>query len=274
MIEATAFPVAPPGSVVVSLRDVTGVHTVERLRRDFVANASHELKTPVASIRALSETLREVARHDPEAMPHLLFRLEQEATRLAALVNDLLSLSRLEAGPMPRSLVIFNHVVEAEMQRLRKRAEAAGLRWVLKNSAGDVLVSGSQADLSLLVSNLLDNAIQYTPKEGEVLVALEAADGEAELIVQDNGVGIPAQDIGRVFERFYRVDTARSRQTGGTGLGLSIVRNVVEAHGGTVELASQLGVGSTFTVRLPLPVSAERRWSAVRRENGSPDLAP
>jgi signal transduction histidine kinase len=252
VVEATGFAAQPPGSVVVVLRDVTEVRRVERLGRDFVTNASHELKTPVASILALSETLRTAVRDDQPTTARLLNRLEQEASRLAALVRDLLEVSRLEGRPLPRALVRLNQVVEAETQRMRQPAENEGLRLVMTADRGDQIVAGSESDLALLVHNLLDNAIRYTPPGGVVSVSLRAFDGVVQLTVEDTGVGIPALDLDRVFERFYRVDAARSRQTGGTGLGLSIVRGIADALGGTVGVDSQLGVGSTFTVRLPL----------------------
>jgi signal transduction histidine kinase len=252
VVEASAYPAQPPGSVVVVLRDVTEVRNAERLGRDFVTNASHELKTPVASILALSETLRTAVREDPPTTARLLSRLEQEAARLAALVRDLLEVSRLEGRPMSRTLVHLDHVVEGEVLRIRPQAESEGLRLLLTADADDPIIAGSDADLALLVHNLLDNAIRYTPSGGAVSVSLRAADGIAELTVEDTGVGIPEMDLDRVFERFYRVDAARSRQTGGTGLGLSIVRGIAEALGGTVGVESQFGVGSRFTVRLPL----------------------
>ena len=252
VVEASAFAAQPAGSVVIALRDVTEVRNAERLGRDFVTNASHELKTPVASILALSETLRTAVREDQPATARLLSRLEQEAARLAALVRDLLEVSRLEGRPLPRALVHLEHIVEVEMERLRPQAEGEGLRLLLTAEAGDPVIAGSEADLALLVHNLLDNALRYTPPGGTVSVSLRAIESVAELSVKDTGVGIPELDLDRVFERFYRVDAARSRQTGGTGLGLSIVRGIAEALGGSVGVESQLGVGSTFTVRLPL----------------------
>jgi two-component system sensor histidine kinase SenX3 len=251
VVEAAAFAAQPPGSVAVVLRDITEVRNVERLGRDFVTNASHELKTPVASILALSETLRTAVRDDQPTAARLLSRLEQEAARLAALVRDLLEVSRLEGRPQPTALVRLNQVVEAETQRVRPPAESEGLQLLWAAGEVDPVVAGSEADLALLVHNLLDNAIRYTPPGGVVSVSLGAVGGFAELTVADTGVGIPAVDLDRVFERFYRVDAARSRQTGGTGLGLSIVRGIVEALGGTVGVESQVGVGSRFTVRLP-----------------------
>ena len=265
VVEATALPAEPPGTVVVVLRDVTRARSVERLRRDFVTNASHELKTPVASILALSDTLRTAAGDDPEAVARFLSRLEQEAERLAALVGDLLELSRLEAAQPEPAEVRLDRVVHDEAERLRSRAEGAGLRLRVE-AARPVLVWGSAADLALLVHNLLDNAVRYTGEGGEVRVSVGRMDGAAELTVDDTGMGIPSRDLDRIFERFYRVDAARSRETGGTGLGLSIVRHVAEAHGGSVHVRSVLGAGSTFVIRLPLAAASPALEAAEARE--------
>jgi two-component system, OmpR family, sensor histidine kinase SenX3 len=256
-IEASAIH-AGGGAVVAVARDRTEARAVERVRRDFVANASHELKTPVASIQAIAETLRHAAAEDPEARTRFLERLELEATRLARLVGDLLDLSRLEGGLAESEVVDFGRVVSEEVERLRPRAGRAGLR-VVVDSADDVKVRGSESDLGLMVHNLLDNAIRYSPDGGEVRATLAARDGRAELRIADTGLGIPARDLARVFERFYRVDPARSRSTGGTGLGLAIVRHVAQSHGGDVEVRSVLGAGSTFIVRLPLAATGDGR---------------
>jgi len=250
-ITARAVGAGADGAVVLVGRDVTPERRLDRIRRDFVANASHELKTPVASILALAETLSEAAGEDPQAARHFLSRLEQEANRLSHLVGDLLDLSRLEGEAGKRSVVDLGEVVGEEAERLRARAEAAGIRMVLE-AAEPVRVSGSRGDLGLLVHNLLDNAIQYSPDGGEVRALVRTRAGRAELRLSDTGIGIPSRDLDRVFERFYRSDPARSRATGGTGLGLSIVRHVTESHGGHVTARSVLGAGSTFIVRLPL----------------------
>ena len=250
-IQASAVPTGAEGGVVLVARDVTSARLVDRVRRDFVANASHELKTPVASILALAETMQDAAANDPAAMEHFAARVEQEARRLSRLVTDLLDLSRLEGQTPDRSPVALDRVVAEEAERLRPRTDGASLRLVV-DSEPEVRVPGSESDLGLLVHNLLDNAIQYSPDGGEVRIAVRARDGQAEIRVTDTGIGIASRDLDRVFERFYRVDPARSRATGGTGLGLSIVRHVAESHRGTIEVRSVLGAGSTFIVRLPL----------------------
>lgn len=251
IVEVTTRPSNPHGTVVVVLRDITHAGRIEHLRRDFVANASHELKTPVASILALSATLRSVAREDPEKLAAFLSRLEHEAGRLAALVTHLLELSRLEAGMPERSGVRLDQLVAIEVERVRSRAQTAGLA-VSAEVHTPLLVLGSERDLSHLIQNLLENAVRYTPPGGQVFATATRTGADAQLTVTDTGIGIPSKDLDRIFERFYRVDDARSRETGGTGLGLSIVRHVAEAHGGSVRVLSTPGVGSAFTISLPL----------------------
>jgi signal transduction histidine kinase len=232
------------------LRDVTQPRMMDAVRRDFVANASHELKTPVASIQALAETLADAAANDPGEVPRFAAQLEQEAVRLSRIVSDLLDLSRLEGEAATRSEVRLDRLVAEEVRRLKPRAEEAGLR-IESHLTEPVLVKGSARDLSLLARNLMDNAVQYTRADGAIEVSVRAEDAVAVLEVKDTGIGIPGREQARIFERFYRVDRARSRETGGTGLGLSIVKHVVENHDGTVRVDSELGLGSRFTVRLP-----------------------
>jgi two-component system sensor histidine kinase SenX3 len=250
-ISAKASRAGDDGAVVLVARDETADRRLDRIRRDFVANASHELKTPVASIQALAETLSEAAGDDPVAARRFLDRLEQEATRLSRLVNDLLDLSRLEGEPAVEVAVDVSEVVADEVRRVRPRAEAAGIDLVVEAPV-PVVVRGSRSDLGLLVHNLVDNAVRYSPNGGEVRASVRVHRGRAEIRIADTGLGIAARDQDRIFERFYRADPARSRATGGTGLGLSIVRHVAEAHGGTVSVTSVLGAGSTFAVQLPL----------------------
>ena len=269
IVEATVLAATPPGTVVVVLRDVTRARGLDRLRRDFVANASHELKTPVASILALSGVLRIAADSDPAALARFLPLLEGEAERLAALVGDLLELSQLEGRPPERGDVELLGLVTAVAERLRWRAEAGGLGLRVEGSSPAV-VWGSETDLGHLIQNLLENAVRYTPEGGEVTVAMITRAGHAELSVSDTGIGIPARDLGRIFERFYRVDADRSRRTGGTGLGLSIVRNIAEAHGGVVHVTSAVGVGSTFTLRLPIILSDQADLAGASQRGAAP----
>jgi two-component system, OmpR family, sensor histidine kinase SenX3 len=235
----------------VMVRDVTEASRTDRIRRDFVASASHELKTPVASIAALTETLRAAWDHDREAAFRFLELLEGESERLSRLVGDLLDLSRLEGEIPERVPIQLDRVVGEEAARVASRCQQTHIRLV-RETPDVSQVQGVASDLGLLVHNLLDNAIRYTPPGGEIRVSLTAKDGTAELRVSDTGMGIPSSDVDRIFERFYRGDPGRSRETGGTGLGLAIVKHVAESHGGAVSVQSVLGAGSTFTVRLPM----------------------
>jgi signal transduction histidine kinase len=246
---ASALPISG-GQTLTVLRDVTQARMIDAVRRDFVANASHELKTPVASLQALAETLVAAGANDPNEVPRFAAQLEREAIRLSRIVSDLLDLSRLEGEAGIRTQVRLDRLVAEEVRRLQQRADEAGL--TLEGHLGaPVVVQGSARDLSLLARNLLENAVQYTRTGGTIEVSVGTEDGVAILAVRDTGIGIPTREQTRIFERFYRVDRARSRETGGTGLGLSIVRHIVENHSGTVRVKSELGQGSTFTVRLP-----------------------
>jgi two-component system, OmpR family, phosphate regulon sensor histidine kinase PhoR len=251
VLAADAVTIPGQGRVLLVVRDVTEARAVDAVRRDFVANASHELKTPAASIRALAETIETASAEDPSSVPRFAGRLEREAVRLSRIISDLLDLSRLEGEIGERSEVRLDRLVVAEVDRVTDSGTSADLT-INTSAATPVVVTGSSRDIGLLVRNLVENAVQYSRPGGEINVDVHPADGHAVLTVQDSGMGIPQKDQTRVFERFYRVDRARSRETGGTGLGLSIVKHVAENHGATVDLRSSLGEGSTFTVRFPL----------------------
>ena len=242
----------------VSRRAVAPVQRLEQVRTDFVANASHELKTPVAGIRLLSESLTKANEAgDTDAMRELLNRLGHESARLQSLACDLMDLSRLEADLRPQSLETtcdLASVLYASYAAHLSQAEARGIVLEMHDQLPEgqpCRVALSATDTTLIVNNLIDNAIVYTDK-GSVSLRISVEGGGAVLVVADTGIGIPPADQERVFERFYRVDTARSRASGGTGLGLSLVRHAVERGGGSVELSSQVGVGSTFVVTLPI----------------------
>ena len=243
--------------LLVILTDRTQERRVEELRRNFVVNASHELKTPVTSIRTLSEALEITARQDPEQVGPLVSRLSGETERLARLVYDLLDLRRLEeGGPVETARVDLAWLVRDVAAELVDRAERREVE--LGVEAPDrLVVAGSEGDLRIVVKNLIANAIQYNRPSGRVEVELLDDAAGPVLTVRDTGIGIPAHDRQRIFERFYRVDAARSRETGGTGLGLSLVRHAVERHGGTITVESEPGVGTTFTVRLPAGAGAQ-----------------
>jgi signal transduction histidine kinase len=234
------------------IADRTRERRIEDVRRNFVVNASHELKTPVTAIQTLAEALELTIGTDTDRAAGLAKRLTGEAERLARLVNDLLDLRRLEErGPLERVPVDLAEVVRQTVADLVPRAEQRGI--TLAVEAPDAArIAAIPADVEAIVKNLVTNAVKYNRDGGSVTVGLRTVAGSQVLTVTDTGIGIPQQDHSRVFERFYRVDTARSRATGGTGLGLSIVRNAVERHGGSVRVESLLGEGTTFTVVLPI----------------------
>jgi len=248
---------AVTGAVLV-LNDVSELANLERIRRDFVANASHELKTPITAIRGLTETMLDDPSMDDETRLRFVERISAQSMRLSVLVTDLLAISRLEADQAEQKHDLI------DMQELVKRslsaAKAACVEKQLELSIDPddtisdmkAMTVGDMQSLSQMVDNLLDNAVKYTPSGGRVSVRLTASDHQIQLQVSDTGIGIDNLARQRIFERFYRVDKARSRDLGGTGLGLSIVKNIAEQHGGAVQLESELGVGSTFTVTLPL----------------------
>jgi signal transduction histidine kinase len=248
-LRGSAIPVGDD-AVLLVVRDVTDAQRLDAIRRDFVANASHELKTPAASIQAAAETIRGAALDDPGALPRFAGHLEREAGRLSRIIADLLDLSRLESGSELTEVVGLDAIVREEVARLDQPAAEGGVGLTIDTDAAPK-VRGSARDLALLVRNLVDNAIRYTSRGGRVDVGLSTAEADAVLTVTDTGAGIPTRDLPRIFERFYRVDRARSRETGGTGLGLAIVRHVAENHGGRVSVESELGRGTRFEVRLP-----------------------
>lgn len=240
------------GAVLV-FHDITHLRKLERVRQEFVANVSHELKTPLAAIQAMVETLLDGALQDPEHNVRFLERIRENADRLHRLVRDLLSLGRIEAGQEALELqpVPVAAGVEACLSRHDERAKSKGLRLEAAPPSEPIIVLADEEALAEILDNLVDNAIKYTPAGGAITLRWSGENGEAVLHVEDTGPGIPEKDLPRIFERFYRVDKARSRELGGTGLGLSIVKHLVGALGGTIAASSQLGSGSTFTVRLP-----------------------
>jgi len=241
------------GLILVLAEDQTESRRVEEVRRDFVANISHELKTPVGALALLAETVEEAA-DDPDAVLRFAGRMRQEAARLTDLVQDLIMLSRIQAAepvPDPRPVQLDSVVAEA-LDRCRLRATARGIALEVTGERG-IAILGDEDLLVTALRNLLENAVAYSPDKTRVQITTRAADSwMAEVSVTDQGIGIPERDRERIFERFYRVDPARSRATGGTGLGLAIVKHVTAAHGGNVTVWSKEGGGSTFTLRLPL----------------------
>ncbi|MGH2807211.1 MAG: sensor histidine kinase, partial [Actinomycetota bacterium] len=240
------------GEVVVFLQDITEEPRTQQVRRQFVVNASHELKTPVAGMQALAEAIAQAIDDDPATAKDFAVRLVGESDRLGRLIQDLLDLSRLEdPAHFSSEHVDLGEVAHAEAVQLKDAAETAGLDLSTDATPG-VMIRGDEQQLGLMVRNLIDNAIRYTPAGGRIEVRVTGNESDAVLAVEDTGAGIPMQAQARVFERFFRVDADRARGSGGTGLGLSIVKHVAELHGGHVSVKSQLGEGSTFTVRVPV----------------------
>lgn len=251
-LEVNVVPLAGEAGAVVSLRDVSDEQRAQTIRRRFVTHASHELKTPVAGIQALAEAVLEALPDDPEAVERFGQRLVLESERLGRLIGDLLDLSRLEdPGSFLDKPVDLAAVIAVEVAEIGPRVEAKRIRLQTEVTPG-LFARGDDQQLALLVRNLLDNAYRYTSEEGSIEVSLRRELEGAIIEVSDDGVGIPMKAQARVFERFFRVDEARSRTSGGTGLGLAIVKHVADLHGGHVELLSEFGEGSTFRVHLPL----------------------
>ena len=254
-LRGVATPFLDDGRVLLLIIDVTERERADAIRRDFVANASHELKTPVATIIASAEAMQIAAGRGDASATGFAQQVESSARQLDSLVSDLLDLSRLERERPELSPVRIDLLVGDEVERVRQTVEEKGLS--IHVVAPEITANVSHRDMAIAVRNLLDNAVRYTSDDGEVSVVVTGEDGQFVIAVSDTGDGIPTRDLGRVFERFYRVDSARARATGGTGLGLSIVKHVAESHQGSVAVDSELGVGSTFTLTVPLGLDGE-----------------
>jgi two-component system, OmpR family, phosphate regulon sensor histidine kinase PhoR len=245
------------GAILV-FHDLTRIKQLERTRQEFVANVSHELRTPLSLIKGFVETLLEGARNDPEQCTRFLQTIEKHTDRLTFLIEDLLTISRLESGQIVMNLnrVDLHDEAQRVIDDLRARADEKKVR--LENAVPVSLTARADADrLQQVLTNLVENALKYGGPQGRVKIGGRSTSAErVEIWVQDDGPGIPAESRDRVFERFYRVDRARSRETGGTGLGLSIVKHIVQAHGGEVWLDSEVGTGTTFYFTLPLAESS------------------
>jgi two-component system sensor histidine kinase SenX3 len=244
--------VISPRLVLLVIRDITERERVEQMRRDFVANTSHELKTPVGAISLLSEAI-ESAADDPAQVRIFAVRLNAEAARLSSLTSRVMNLSRLQSADELAEVrdVSVDAVVTSAVEAHALPADSAGVTLVRGGTRG-LYVRGDQQILTEAVGNLVANAVAYSPKGSSVGIGVKQVHNAVEIAVTDRGIGISEEDQQRVFERFYRSDQARSRRTGGTGLGLSIVKHAVQRHGGEVRIWSKVGRGSTFTVQLPL----------------------
>jgi two-component system sensor histidine kinase SenX3 len=236
--------------VIAAIDDVSERRRLEEIRRDFVANVSHELKTPMGAIGLLAETL--AAEKDPTVAQRLASRIHTEAFRISRIIDDLLDLSRIEAEEAPpREPVLVNLIMAEAVERMRAAADQRDVKIDLEEPAPPVTVLGDRRQLVSALYNLLENAVKFSYDGTAVRFVGKVADGQVRLDIEDQGVGIPARDLDRIFERFYRVDQGRSRNSGGTGLGLSIVRHVAANHQGHVEVDSREGEGSTFRLILP-----------------------
>ncbi len=254
------------GAVAV-IEDVSEKRRLEAVRRDFVANISHELKTPVGALGLLAETL--AGEEDAEVVNRLAWRIQSEAQRVARIMDDLLDLSRIESEETPTREPVPVHLVVAQAaERVRSAAEQRGIRIRIGEPPKSLSVLGDRRQLVSALYNLMENAVKYSDQGSTVEVGGRTDGHWIELRVRDHGIGVPAQDLERIFERFYRVDRGRSRETGGTGLGLSIVRHVASNHGGEIAVDSQEGEGSTFTLRLPTGPGALLSSSPAPSSNG------
>ena len=256
-LTVATLPLDGAGGVLVIASDETRLHELEQTRRDFVSNLSHELRTPLSSISLMIETIVETE-HDPEAVVLFLPQMKREVDRMVGLVHDLLDLTRAEAGPMRlrREAVDLSSVASNIVKTLEPRAVQTSV--TLRLNAETARIEGDPDRLAQVLVNLIDNALRHTAAGGVVEIEVRARDGGAHLVVRDSGTGIPYNDLPHIFERFYVVDRSRAREYTGTGLGLSIVKQIVEAHGGTVRVDSEFGFGATFTCVFPAsrPVAA------------------
>ena len=256
LVSATSFSGESSAGIVMMIYNLTEERRLESMRRDFVANVSHELKTPLSSIKAYAETLSQGAIEDAENRGHFVRQIEEQADRLNQLISDLLSLARIEQGQdqAETTQIPLTQAVERCVQEQQRAASEKNIRVVIQPSADGIVVRADEDGLRQILINLIDNAIKYTPPDGEVSVGWTGDHDRVALFVADTGIGIPEDMKPRVFERFFRVDKARSREVGGTGLGLAIVKHLAQSYGGSVEVESEVGKGSKFTVFFPIPV--------------------
>jgi two-component system, OmpR family, phosphate regulon sensor histidine kinase PhoR len=254
-IHVQPLPGEPCPGVVLVIHDTTALRRLESMRREFVANVSHELKTPLSSIKAYTETLQNGALRDPETSKRFLGRIEEQTERLTRLILDMLMLARIESDHQAFEIIPLDlqPIVQKSVDEHRGAAEAK--RLTMSSSANDAAmacrVRADREALREILDNLLDNAIKYTPEGGSISVAWHSNGAMAQIAVRDSGIGIKPEDQERIFERFYRVDKARSREMGGTGLGLSIVKHLAQSMNGAVTVESEVGRGSQFIIELP-----------------------
>ncbi|PWT97635.1 MAG: PAS domain-containing sensor histidine kinase [Bacteroidetes bacterium] len=238
--------------VLLVFHDITDIKKLENMRKDFVANVSHELKTPVTSIKGFSETLLDGAMNDGKALKEFLTIILKESDRLQTLINDLLELSKIEKQDFKLNICKFDilQILKDVMTLLSNNASEKNIDLQLNCAEDHVVVEADLHRIKQVFINLIGNAISYTPKDGHVIVAVQETENSVQISVKDTGIGIEKHEIPRIFERFYRVDRDRSRESGGTGLGLAIVKHIVEAHQGNIRVKSELGKGSEFIIKL------------------------
>src|SRR5437660_1559809 len=255
VLQANVAPVTNPSgavnSAVAVFLDLTEIRRAERMRRDFVANVSHEFKTPLTSIRGYTETLLSGAKDDPKIATDFLGIIERNARHLEALVSDLLVLARLEAE-LPATRDHFDLMSVIKEQTAARKNVLAERSIQISVDCPAIQIQADRARLTTALSNLIDNAILYNRPGGQIRISADTQNGAVNLSVADTGNGIPSEELPRIFERFYRVDKARTRESGGTGLGLSIVKHAIESQGGIISVTSRIGTGSTFTIHLPM----------------------
>ena len=256
-ITVNVIPLSEGELVLVMLRDESEAQRVHEVRRDFVANISHELKTPIGALSLLSEAVME-AKDDSESVTKFASRMQIEAKRLTDLVQEIIQLSRVQdSDPLHEAEVLLtSDLIKEALDQCRTTADARKISLFFQESK-DAYIQGDHDQMTMAVNNLIENAVNYSPQGTKVSVSTSVEDGIISIAVSDQGIGIPEAEVERIFERFYRVDPARSRETGGTGLGLSIVKHIVTKHGGEISVWSSENVGSTFTIRLPIHESIE-----------------
>ena len=251
-LKVSVAPLNDEGMVVVLLSDESEARRVEAVRRDFVANVSHELKTPIGALGLLSEAILG-AKDQPEEVVRFATRMQNEAKRLADLVQEIIDLSRLQSSdPLQKAFAVeVSEAIREAVSQAQFSSEQRSI-YLEVGETEDATVIGDRDQIVTAIHNLIENAVNYSPENTKVSIVTKRSDGVIEVSVTDQGIGIAESDLARIFERFYRVDPARSRLTGGTGLGLSIVKHIALNHGGDVKVWSKVGVGSTFTLLLPI----------------------
>ena len=243
--------------LVTVIQDITEEQKLDNMRREFVANVSHELRTPLTSVKSYTETLLDGAREDPTTTEHFLKVINDETDRMARLVKDLLILSQHDSGiRLNMEDISLGDLVGSCVERLRREAELKGQDLRFNIRQGIPIIRGDRHRLDQLLTNVIGNAVKYTPEKGKVSVNCYCEKDKVIISVEDTGIGIPEQDVDRIFERFYRVDKARSRQLGGTGLGLAIAKEIAVLHGGNITARSKIGRGTQVFIEIPMKKSS------------------